>query len=122
MSPSFRASGGAPERREALERQRHDLGICRGRVAAADRLDAGMQELAGLAGAQPEHRAEIAIARRRRAGAVEMPAADRDGVFGAKAELAPAASCVTNIRRRISSPERSMKMSAGCSTGGSRRA
>ena len=88
MSPSFSARGGAP----SAARPSSASATTSASAAAASRrpieLDAGMQELAGLAGAQPEHRAEIAVARRRRADAIEMPAADRDGVFGAKAELA----------------------------------
>ena len=50
-------------------------------------LDAGLQELAGLARAQAEDRPEIAVAGRCAAALGEVPAADRDGVIGAQAQF-----------------------------------
>ena len=123
MSPSLTRGPSHAEKRQPFEGETDDLRVGRRLVAAADQFDARLQELAGLALAQPEDRTAIAI----RAGA--RPALARDAgrqtgmvYSGRKHNSSPDASWVTNIRRLMSSPDRSTNTSAGCSTAGSMRA
>ena len=85
-------------------------------------IRARLHELAAFAGPHPENRTAIAVACGLRSMRVQVLEADRNGVFGPQAQFGPAASCVTNMRRRMSSPDKSTNTSAGCSTAGSTRA
>ena len=79
---------GEAERGSRLQRQRQHFGIGRGAVLPAEGFDAGLQELARLAAAIAEHRAEIAEARRL-AGAAggEIVARHRNGQVRTQAQL-----------------------------------
>ncbi len=107
-----------------LEREGQHFGVRRLAIGAAEGLDAGLRELAALgrrAGGKPGRNTK-------NSRAVEPPPpasqARATGIVnsGRSAHSRPSASDVTNMRLRISSPERSRKTSAGCSTSGSMRA
>ena len=77
--------------RGGLQPERQHLGVGRGLVGAAERLDAGLQEFGRRAAAVAEDRAEIAEARRLAGGGRgEVVARHRDGQVGPQAELAAA--------------------------------
>ncbi len=71
-----------------FQRQRQHLGIRGGAVLAAERFDAGLKKLAGLAAAVAEHRAEIAEpCRLAGAAGCEVVAGHRNGQVRAQTEL-----------------------------------
>ncbi len=75
------------ERRQSLEAQAQDLRVGGGPVGAADRLDAGLEELAALARPHAEDRPAIAVAAGLGPVPLEVHQADGDGVFGPQAQF-----------------------------------
>ena len=110
-----------PVERRRLEPERQHFGVGRRLVLAPEGFDAGLQDFGGRAFAMPKHDAQIAIARDLAGrGRFQVGARHRDGEVRAAGTIrGPSGSLVRNMRRRMSSPDKSRNGSAGCSTGGS---
>ena len=111
-----------PDMIEAFQSKGENFRVGRRCIGSTDGFEARLHELAAFAGPHPENRTAIAIACGLRSMGVQVLEADRNVYSGRRQNSEPAASCVTNMRRRMSSPDKSTNTSAGCSTAGSTRA